>query len=553
MKKHIYIKILSFMIVMGCISCEDYLEKYPLDKPSDATFYSTESELIMAINGVYNTSLYYKKADSPFNLVIDCASDISWDRDQGSDLQLLGEGLHVPTNTTFSELWNKSYSVISECNMLLTNMHKAKDKTDASLYERIEGEARFFRAYHHHLLLHYFGNIPLITEPQRITDKPGQTSKEEVGQFILQELEEAASILPLSYTGDNAGRVTKGAALAIKARQALFTENWNVAADACKRIIESGEYALEPEFADLFSYKNAQSKEKILYIEYSRANKYYHGVPGNLFSRMASGYSNKVPPQSLVDSYYCIDGLPIHESPLYDAAKPFENRDPRLDATIVLPGSIFVGYQFETHPDSLECWDYTVSPAVRRANQDVTNPYATFSGYCWRKYTDEERTFRLQSEQSVIIVRYAEVLLMYAEALNEMGQMNEMGYSALNTVRGRAGMPAVTETSQDKLRYLIRNERKVELAMEGLRFFDIRRWKIAEEVMNGNLYGRPKGDYMATYIPAFDKNGTPRYDAYADKLKSFDSRNFNPARDYVFPIPQKEMDINNNLKQNPNY
>jgi hypothetical protein len=553
MKKHNVTGLLVLLLTLGLFSCKDYLDKFPLDKPSDATFYSTESELITAINGIYNTSFYFKKADSPMNIIIDCASDISWDRDQGSELQLLGEGLQVPTHNLYYDLWFNGYSVIAQCNMLLTNMHKAQSTTSVSLYERIEGEARFFRAYHYHLLLNYFGNIPLLTETQTITEYPSQASSKEVHDFILKELEEAAAKLPLTYTGDNIGRITKGAALAVKARQALFNEEWSMAAEACKRIIESGIYQLDDDYSSLFTYQNAHSKERILYIQYSISTNYTHKIPANLFSRMGSGWSNKVPPQSLVDSYFALDGLPINESPLYDPTNPFKNRDPRLEATIVLPGSTFLGYQFETHPDSLECWDYNSIPAVRRQNQDVTNPYATFSGYCWRKYTDEERTFREKSELSVIVIRYAEVLLMYAEAMNEMGQMDERAYNALRTVRERVGMPAVTATSQEKLRSLIRNERKVELAMEGLRFFDIRRWKIAESVMNGQLYGRPKRDYLATYIPDFDENGSPHYDKYAADLRSFDTRNFNSVRDYLFPIPQKELDINRNLKQNPNY
>lgn len=548
-----YIKLIIGACAFLSLSCTDYLEKYPLDKPSDVTFYSTESELAMAINGIYFKSMYFQLAASPLNLVLDCASDIGWDRDQGSDLQLLGEGLHVPTNETFNKIWFNCYTVINQCNMLLANMQKAQSVTAPAIYTRIEGEARFFRAYHYHLLVHFFGNIPLLTEPQSITDTPAQADKNQVSEFILNELEAAAQLLPVQYTGDETGRVTQGCALSVKAREALFTEKWEMAADACKRIIESGVYALEPDYNNLFNKQNKHSKEVIFFVQYSRVNKQTHGVPGNLFSRMASGYSNKVPSQSLVDSYYCTDGLPIHESPLYNAATPFKNRDLRLEATVVVPGSLFQGYQFETHPDSLECWDYNVTPPVRRTNQDVTNPYATFSGYCWRKYTDEEQTFRLKSEENIILIRYAEILLMYAEAVNESGKMDPLGYEALNSVRQRAHMPVVKPDTQEKIRQLIRQERKVEFAMEGLRFFDIRRWKIAASVMNGRLYGRPLREYRANYVPAFDENGMPRYDAYAEALRSFDNRTFNPDRDYLFPIPQKELDINKNLKQNPNY
>jgi starch-binding outer membrane protein, SusD/RagB family len=144
-------------------------------------------------------------------------------------------------------------------------------------------------------------------------------------------------------------------------------------------------------------------------------------------------------------------------------------------------------------------------------------------------------------------------LLMYAEAKNELNQMDQSSYNAFNLVRKRVNMPEVSNKSQSEMRTIIRQERKVELAMEGLRFFDIRRWKIAPTVMQGPLYGRPKRDYLAVYVPTFDQNGMPVYDKYADKLKVFDQRTFNSQRDYYWPIPQKELDINDKIIQNPGY
>jgi hypothetical protein len=186
---------------------------------------------------------------------------------------------------------------------------------------------------------------------------------------------------------------------------------------------------------------------------------------------------------------------------------------------------------------------------------EVTHAYATFSGYQYRKYVaDEDREFRGECELNVMLVRYAEVLLVYAEAKIEQGTLDQSVYDAINAVRVRAGLPEITTgKSQDELRKSVRQERKVEFPFEGLRFFDLRRWKIAEEVMPGILYGRPLRNYEASFIPTFDENGMPHYDAYGDKLRQFDTRNFNPARDYLWPIPQKELDINSNLKQNPGY
>lgn len=545
-----------FLVIMGLLnfsSCEDYLEKYPLDKPSDATFYSTESELSLAVNGIYNHLYFQPMVNNPIQVILDCISDINWERDQGSDVQLLSRGLQNPLQNLYSNTWFDFYKAISKCNMLLANMNKAKQNTQIDVYNRIEGEARFFRAYYYHLLMSFFGDVPLLIKPVGINEKVTATPRNEILSFVLDELEAASLLLPDKYSGNDIGRITKGAALAIKARAALFNDEWSIAADACQRIISSNIYALEPNYNNLFGYAGENTKEEIISIQYSRTNNKVHGIPGSLLSRMGSGYSNKVPTQTLVDSYYCTDGLPINTSPLYDASHPFQNRDPRLNATIVVPGSRFAGYQFETHPDSIKCWDYTVIPPVRRANQDVLNPYATFSGYCWRKYTGEERVNRLNSEINVILVRYAEVLLMYAEAKNELAQMDQSAYDAFNLVRTRVNMPIVNGKSQSEMRYIIRQERKVELAMEGLRFFDIRRWGIAQYVMNGPLYGRPKREYLIEYVPTFDENGIPQYNNYADKLRVFDQRAFNADRDYLWPIPQKELDINTHLIQNPGY
>lgn len=547
---------IAIFFFAGLFSCnEDYLVKYPLDKPSDETFFSTQSELTLAVNAIYKNLYFMPGNKIPLQIHLDCASDIAWDRDAGSSIQLLGKGLITQNHSLINDTWFSFYSAISKCNMLLANMNKAKENTLPTIFSRIEGEARFFRAYYYHLLTTYYGDVPFITEPIGYEDAQiPSTDKDEIDKFIISELEAASTLLPKSYTGSDKGRVTQATALAIKARAALFNEKWDVAADACKRIIDMGIYELYPDYGKLFTYAaENNNKEEIFTVQFARGYSIQE-IPQTLFSRMAGGWSNKIPTQTMVDSYYCIDGLPINESPLYDAKKPFVNRDPRLQASIVVPGSIFVGFQFETHPDSTKCWDYNTTPPSRKTNQDVTNPYATFSGYCWRKYTDEVREYKNASELNIMLVRYAEILLMYAEAKIELNQIDETVYSAINKVRKRVNMPDVSSgKTQAQLRYLLRQERKVELAYEGLRYFDIRRWKISHEVIPGPLYGRPKRDYLSSYIPTFDKNGLAHYDGYADKLRVFDNRSFNSQRDYLWPIPQKELDINKNLSQNTGY
>ena len=559
MKTKKYYLILLLFTTIGIFSCEDYLEKFPLDEPTDVTFWSTEAELKMAVNSIY-TSLYWTDRSpvvhTHFQMMLSTVSDESWDRNLGP-WQLLGQGLITPNDESLIYgAWKNAYATIGKCNRLLTNMDRAKENTNPQLYARIEAEAKFFRAYHYHLLTNLYGDVPFVTEPVSIFDAAiPKTSKTEIYKFIMDELDAAANILPVAYPASDRGRITKGAALALKARVALFESDWNAAAAAAKSVMDLNVYELYPDYRLLFNYEGQNSKEEILTIQFNREYNLTHQTPIHVRGRLAGGYVTKIPTQAIIDSYECIDGLPIDKSPLYNAANPFVNRDPRLQATCVLPGSVFLGYQFETHPDSIRVWDYNTDPPRRVGNTEVTNAYATFSGYQYRKYVEgDDREYRQYSELNFMLIRYAEVLLTYAEAKMEKNEIDNSVYSAINLVRKRAGMPEIEAgKSQAELRKIIRHERKIEFVFEGQRFFDIRRWKIAEKVMPGKLYGRPLRNYPPEYVPVFDENGTPNFSAYADKLRMFDTRYFNPAKDYLWPVPQKEIDINENLNQNPGY
>ncbi len=561
--KSIILTIGTFFTSVLFTACDDYLERYPLDQPSDATFWSTESELKMAINAVYR-SLYWTDRTTttalnthlPLPFLFDFSTDISWDRNLNV-WQLIGQGqVTAVEGSLIFPLWSHAYAQIGHCNRLLANMHRAEGVTNPEVYARVAAEARFFRAYWYHWMIYLYGDVPLITEPVETKDAAlPRTNKDEIYRFLLDELDAAANVLPVEYPAAERGRATKGAALALKARTALYASDWATAAAAAKSVIDLNKYSLYPNYDKLFTYDGENNSEEIFTIQFSRTNQLTHQTPSHTRGRLAGGFVTKIPTQALVDSYECTDGLRIDKSPLYDPTQPFKNRDSRLYATIVYPGSVFLGYQFETHPDSLTVWDYNSTPARRVGNQEVTNPYATFSGYMYRKHVSSDaREFNNASELNVMLYRYAEILLTYAEARVEQGQIDESVYSAINAVRNRAGLPAVTAgKSADELRQIVRQERKVEFPFEGQRYFDIRRWKIAEHIMPGPLYGRPLREYKTKYIPRFDEYGHPRYDAYASELRMFDTRFFNPAKDYLLPIPQREMDINPNLTQNPLY
>ncbi|MEJ2879761.1 RagB/SusD family nutrient uptake outer membrane protein [Pedobacter sp. GR22-6] len=560
MKTNIYLIILAaFVVILGASCKKGYLDKSPLSGPSDETFFTNQDELVLAVNGLYKYAGYAPLDNMPLNLSIDNGTDIGWDRNN-SALQSIGKGNHDSNNTYARDIWREAYKVIAKCNFVLDNLYKVQDKATPAIFNRSKAEARFIRAYTYNYLTDYFGDVPLVTNMLKLEDAQlPKTAKATVVDFVLKELTECAPDLPLNYTGADVGRASRGAALAIKARTALNNELWADAAEAAKAVMDLKVYSLHNNFGALFSYAGQNSSEIIWAFQYLRASKTKtHSTANNLLSRNGQGFSNKVPSQSLVDVYPCTDGLNIDESPLFDPQNPYKNRDPRLGFTIALPGSTFFNYQFETHRDSLKCWNYNTTPATRVDNQDAINAFATFTGYCWRKYVDlEDKIDRTNSELNVIQIRYAEVLLIYAEAKNELNQLDQSAYDAINLVRQRpsVAMPAILSGKTNvEFRSLVRKERLYELAMEGFRQSDLRRWKIAEKAMTGNFYGRVQRGLVAA-APQIDDNGLTDYSAVPNRadLRVIEVRAFNKNRDYLWPIPNLETVTNKLLIQNPNY
>lgn len=543
---------------MITVSCkEEYLERFPLDSPSNETFLTNEAELEMAVTGVYS-SLYFAPVETgtPFAVILDCASDISWERNT-TDLQALGLGLGNSDNKFTADYWKTFYKGVGRCNNILSKAEALKEVVPEGKYNQLISEVRFLRAYYYFYLNELFGGVPLLTKTVSLSESQiPRATKSEVTDFIISELDAIVPFLLPETNTANIGRANQGAALALKSRVALYNERWQIAADAAEDLMELGNYQLEDQFDHIFTLAGQNSREIIFSVQYLKGLQ-THGMPGQFYSRLAKGTSNRVPVQTLIDSYECTDGLSIDKSPLFDPKKPFENRDPRLGYTVVLPQTRFINYMFETHPDSLMTWNYNTNPATRVSNTDVTNAYATFSGYLWRKYADvADKDDPGKSDINIILFRYAEVLLNYAEAKVELNQLDQSMYDALNAVRQRpsVNMPAIEGKSQEELRFIIRKERKYEFAIEGLRLFDIRRWHIADQVMPGKLLGRVR-DAFLTNAPLVDENGTPHYEnvSNSDKMRVIETRIYNKDRDYLWPIPRLETEVNTALIQNPNY
>ena len=565
MKNIIYKFFFAALILFSVSACEDALDKLPLDAPSDETFFSNETELKLALTGAYR-DIYWRSGSLPYQALLDNATDLGFLRSDFSGMQAYSRGAHSSNTSGFAETWDKMYSGIGRANNLLTNMSKAEDVLSEDVYNRIQAEALFLRAYYYSWLIQLYGDVPFVTQMSADIEaaKIPKTAKTEIAAALYNDLDQAAGILPASWPASERGHATKGTALGLKARVALVTGDYTTAAAAAKLVMNLNTYTLHSDYAQLFTYAGENSNEILLSMPHL-VGFVSTGIPRQQGPRNAAGYSQLVPSQFIVDSYECIDGLTIDESPLYDPSNPFANRDPRLDASIVRPQSVFATYVFETHPDSLNTTRIVGGVATRVANQDVRNTFATFTGYLWRKFSAPEDMPANVDTGSLdfILMRYAEILMIYAEAKIEMNEIDQSVLDAINMIRARAygvslsetaAYPAVTTMDQAELRTIIRRERKVELAQEGFRMSDIHRWNIAQYVMPGKLTGRPKGAYSKmTFKPQIDEHGHPHYTGAEALYRAVDTRQFQPNRDNLWAIPQKDIDVNNNLIQNDNY
>jgi hypothetical protein len=568
--KKIIILIVSIVLFA---SCSDFLDKSPLDSPSDQTFLANETEIQMALVGCF-TPLWTGWEDMAFFLAFEELSDNGWDRNT-NDVQKMSQGANDAKSSFVQTVWQTCYSGITRCNYLINKLPDVVGVSE-TVISQAKAEAQFLRAYYYTYLVDLFGDVPLILETVTLDNAEiPRSPKADVLTQIFNDYDDAAFVLGTANK-PTSGRPTKLAALALKARIALYNERWDVAIAAASEVmkLEGTETGLNPSYPNLFTYEGQDSKEILFSIQYLFGQK-VHPIFRLFGGRNGGGHANKVPSYQLVDSYPCKDGLPIDKSPLYNPGKPWENRDPRLAWTFALPssgyadwtkeaGCIFQGFQFETHRDSVKCFNYHTDPPSYVDNQDALNAYASFSGINWRKYVNDRNYGDVNNcDNNIIVIRYAEVLLIYAEAKVKAGQIDNSVYVALNKIRARAGMPDITETDPNELFYAVARERRHELSGEGQRLSDIRRWKIAEKVMNGYLLGRMQKSYP-TKAPVIDKWGTPDYDAAGIpiasdvndpnvSMRTVDRRIFNPGKDYLWPVPYIERQTNPALTQNPGW
>lgn len=548
-------------LAAGLASCAK-LDLTPPSEPSTAGFYSNQTELELAVNDLYRLPFWGNDNE--------LFTDNDWHRAQLTNA-VIGGTMNADDGSV-QTYWLNSYKAIARANSYLSNMQRAAATTPTTVMTRLEAEMRLIRAYQYARLIARFGDVPFITKPLLLEESGSvtRTSQATVLDFIFTELDWAAENLPPSYGAGEVKRLTKGAALAIKARTALYAGKWTEAKNAAEKVMQLGVYSMESNYAQLFLRAGESSKEIIISIPRDEKQQVFNsaGFVQDYICRNAGGFGAWLPTRDIVDAYECTDGKPIDESPLYDPLQPFRNRDPRLTMTVVEFGTPWLGYSYQPHPDSVTTRNFKTGGMVANFDNRAVRPFASYTGFLWKKGIDQSWADRLVEDNDAIIIRFAEVLLTYAEAKIALNEGDASVRDALNRVRARAygvavsattDYPAVTTTDIAELKKIVRRERRVELVKEGLRYMDLIRWKLAEKVLARPVIGLPdpanqnRAKWPFPGVTPLDDDGIADYTVFGADVKILVERKFDKSKQYLWPVPAVERRVNPNISQNDNY
>ena len=472
--------ILAALLTMSLTACQDkFLALAPISSINTASYYQTQSDILTALSGAYGAlqfagqyGQYYVMTDIPSDDTYPVLSGTVTDQDQFDKFYL------ITTNPYLLTAWSDGYRGIYRSNTVIGRI--AGITMDETLKNRIIGEAKFLRALMYFNLVRFFGDVPLVLT--EITDplqgyEYGRAPVADVYAQIIKDLTDAATVLPATYTGADVGRATSGAAKSLLGKVYLTQKNYSAAAAKLKEVIDQGTYSLLPNYASLFTPANKNSRESIFEVQYKK---------GNIGE--GSGYANSYAPTNSGSSVIAFGGGG-NNIPTADLERSYEPNDPRKN----------------------------ISLATSYLNTGGNRVEA----YYIKKYADPPVVVN-DSEDNWYVLRYADVLLMYAEALNETGKTAD-ALTYLSQVRRRVGLADKAITAQTDMRLALEQERRVELAFEGHRWFDLVRTDRAIPVLNAKAA-----------VIGIKTALTP------DKL--------------IFPVPQSQIDINSSkLKQNPGY
>jgi len=583
MKRYLYYTIAVIGMITACTKSGDLLDKVETTDLNEESVFADSARTIQFLNRVY-TDIGFSANPKRFGgsigvySICDEAENSAVGGDQWNIRFQNGSisALQIPTDA-----WNTTYADIRRVNVFLSHMDTSP--LSPALRTTLSGEARFLRAWYYFILLKHYGGIPLIGDQVFTAEDevPGKRNTyEECVNYIESECNAAANMLPPTRGGIDYGRVTKGACLALKSRLLLYAasplfngraapngnlegvlgyptadkQRWEKVAQAAQEVINLGVYSLNDiptplgyGFQKVFTTR--VNTEYILAAMQSsnRALESMWDPPTRTGSGSAFAYHD------LVEAFGTINGKPITtdlktpENPTgFDAENPYENRDPRLGYTILFNG----GLRLNTTKTITPVYTFVGTGSSADAYSAASGSSQTRTGYYIRKMLDDNTiasTTSPTTERCLPLIRYAEILLNRAEALNELnGTPPPEVYTLIGQLRKRAGInPGDGDhyglpegINQEEMRVLIQNERRIELAYEEHRYWDVRRWKIAENVSNQMLHGMK-----------ITKTG----DSYTYELVNVRKPVFDSERWYLWPIPQSEVNKSIDLEQNPGW
>lgn len=559
MKKTNYLYIVAMGAAVLFSSCKkNFLDLTPTDRVSDASILGDSSLFEdYVINRYMGIKIIDKEGEGTlpgfgrafeYSMWSSNSDESIYNNDDGS--WLIQRGQIAPENLgNAGAFWGRSYRGIRDCNYALNNI--ASVTMSAGHKSNITGELHFLRAFRYHDLIRNYGGVVLVGDKvynltDNFTDGSVYTrsSIKDCITYAVAELDKAASLLPQDNSGTwPLGRATKGAALALKARLVLYaasplynTDTWANAAAAAKAVMNLGKYSLQADYSSLFIDQSMASSEIIFGRMYTVTAPHVRMEIAN-GPNGYGGWAGNTPLQNLVDDYQMNNGKDITDATSgYNAQTPYVNRDKRFYATVLYNNAPYRG-------DTIRAY----SPGGKDSKDGPSNWNTTKTGYYLRKFMNDndpiDNPWSSAGQQPWIYIRYAEVLLNYAEAQNEAVGPDASVYAAVNQIRQRTsvGQPALAAgLSQSQMRDAIRKERRVELAFEEHRFYDVRRWKIADATENVPANGiaivkNPDGSFTYTAKVALDG-------------RAFYTKN------YWLPIPRSEiLASGNQLVQNNGY
>lgn len=566
MKKEKFLRMAALLIACSIMvnSCQkNILDKPPLDSYNDANVWSSiplaqayASRLYMALP---NFKYDWWNNDRNGSYALSAVSDEGYNQYNLLNSNDWNTGAVNPTsNDGRMDSWSPMFSFIQIANIFFVNIDKVPSTgpSDEAAIAKMKGEAYYLRAYCYTKLAMKYGGLPLISKAFDVNSNfnvPRSDFAATVA-FIVTDLDKAASLLPASFSGADLGRVTKGSALALKSKILLLaaspqwnTSNnvslWQAASDAAKAVIDLNVYSLSAKYADIF--RNDLNNPEVITQHLTFGGTEWGGGGSFVYpERYLSpggfqGWAAYTPSQNLVDAYNTIDGKMITDpTSIYNPQNPYANRDTRLFATILYDGVPYLAPQFcKSRYDAgatnvTEFWQGGYDSPTGAGGSGETK-----TGYTFKKYVDT--TYDWQAGKPSpgkvwVESRLGEIFLNYAEAEFNLGRP-AIAADYINRLRSRAGITTPLAASGITLQR-IQNERQVELAFEGFRFFDVRRWKIADITENAPLRG----------VEITKTGNTKSY-----QYKTVQQRSFKQAM-YLFPIPQNEIQ-RSSLEQNPFY